>query len=498
MYTITIDNIYQLLMKHNLLITPKKDNNDIDQVPFDGLSYNSKELPGNCLFFCKGINFKKEWLIDVLDAGVTTYLTEVSYGFSENEILVRDIREAMALIAQAFYQNPQDKLIKIGITGTKGKTSAAYFIHALLKDAFGPKIALFSSEETTTDGQTYQASVLTTPEALVLYKQMAQAVDAGVSHLVMEVSSQAYKTKRVFGITFEVGVFLNISPDHISPIEHPTFEDYFACKQQLLLNSQQVVLNNQSDRFDELAALCQEHEIPAVTYGSQTADYPVIHGPELREFRLAAKEDFLQLNGDYHLAMFGDFNHGNAAAALIATALVDTSKDALKHSLLQTTIPGRMNFFELKNGAYAFVDFAHNYLSLSALGTFAQDLRPEGRVILVTGSAGGKALSRRKDMGQVISETYDVVVLTEDDPDFEDPASIADEIQSHITNPEVEVLRELDRSKAISLALSLATPSDIVIVAGKGTEAGMKVKGQSIDYLGDVYYTQHWIDNQKT
>ena len=497
MYTITIDNIYQLLTEHDLLITPKKRENDIDQVPFDALSYNSRELPGNCLFFCKGINFKKEWLIDVLDAGVTTYLTEVSYGFPENEILVRDIREAMALIAQAFYQNPQDKLIKIGITGTKGKTSAAYFIHALLKDAFGPKIALFSSEETTTDGQTYQASVLTTPEALVLYKQMAQAVDAGVSHLVMEVSSQAYKTKRVFGITFEVGVFLNISPDHISPIEHPTFEDYFACKQQLLLNSQQVVLNNQSDRFADLAALCQKHEIPAVTYGSQTADYPVVHGAELREFQLAAQEDFLQLNGDYHLAMFGDFNHGNAAAALIATALIDTPKDDLEHSLRHTTIPGRMNFFELKNGAYAFVDFAHNYLSLSALGTFAQDLRPEGRVILVTGSAGGKALSRRKDMGQVISETYDVVVLTEDDPDFEDPASIADEIQSHITNQEVEVLRELDRSKAISLALSLATPSDIVIVAGKGTEAGMKVKGQSIDYLGDVYYTQHWIDNQK-
>lgn len=497
MYTITIDKIYQLLSKHDLLITPKKGQKEIDQIPFDALSYNSQEVQGNCLFFCKGMNFRKEWLVDVLNAGVTTYLTEISYGFPENEILVRDIREAMAIIAQVFYQNPQEKLIKIGITGTKGKTSAAYFVHTLLKDAFGPKIALFSSEETTTDGQIYQNSVLTTPEALVLYNQMAQAVEAGVSHLVMEVSSQAYKTKRVWGITFEVGVFLNISPDHISPIEHPTFEDYFACKQQLLLNSQQVVLNNQSDHYDELIALCQKNAIPTVTYGSPTADYPVIHGPELREFQLAAKEDFLQLNGDYHLAMFGDFNHGNAAAALIASALLEAPHDNFKTSLYHCTIPGRMNFFELKNGAYAFVDFAHNYLSLSALGTFARELRPDGQVILVTGSAGGKALSRRKDMGQAISESYDLVVLTEDDPDFEDPAAIADEIQSHITNPAVEVLRDFSRGRAISLALSLAKPQDIVIIAGKGTEAGMKVLGKNVDYLGDNYYTQQWIDRQK-
>lgn len=497
MYTITIEAIHHLLNQHNLLIHSKKDLNTTINETFNSLSYNSQELEGQPLFFCKGNNFKKEWLTDVLNAGVTTYLSEISYGFPENEILVTDIREAMAIIAQAFYQNPQDKLIKIGITGTKGKTSAAYLIHHILRDAFDSKVALFSSEETTTDGQHYRSSVLTTPEALVLYKQMAEAVEAGLTHLVMEVSSQAYKTKRAFGITFEVGVFLNISPDHISPIEHPTFEDYFACKQELLLNSKQVVLNQQSDHFDVLEALCLEHDIPTVTYGGQTADYPVIHGPELREFQLDASEDFLELNGDYHLALFGDFNHGNAAAALLATALIETPKEHLKESLSQCTIPGRMNFFELKNGAYVFVDFAHNYLSLSALGQFAKTLRPDGQVILVTGSAGGKALSRRKDMGRAITESYDTVILTEDDPDFESPAAIADEIQAAITNPSVQVLRELSRANAISLALSLATEKDIVIIAGKGSEAGMKVKGKNVDYLGDVHYTEQWIQAEK-
>lgn len=497
MYTITIEEIHQLLSQHNLLVTPQKDFMSHPNEAFDTLSYNSQEIGGQTLFFCKGANFKKEWLVDVLNTGVTTYISEISYGFPEQEILVTDIRETMAIIAQAFYQNPQDKLIKIGITGTKGKTSVAYLIHHILRDAFDSKVALFSSEETTTDGKTYRSSVLTTPEALILYKQMAEAVEAGVTHLVMEVSSQAYKTKRAFGITFEVGVFINISPDHISPIEHPTFEDYFACKQQLLLNSQQVVLNDQSDHFDVLEALCLTHDIPTVTYGSSNADYPVIDGPDRREFHLKATEDFLQINGNYHLAMFGHFNHGNAAAALIATALVETPKEDLKNSVSQCTIPGRMNFFELPNGAYAFVDFAHNYLSLSALGTFAQDLRPDGKVILVTGSAGGKALSRRKDMGQAISESYDIVVLTEDDPDFESPAAIADEIQAAITNPEVEVFREMSRAKAITLALSLATAQDVVIIAGKGTESGMKIEGKNADYLGDGYYTKKWLENAK-
>ena len=234
-----------------------------------------------------------------------------------------------------------------------------------------------------------------------------------------------------------------------------------------------------------------------VTYGNRSADYPVIHEQEKRTFTLAATNDFLQLNNEYHLAMFGDFNHGNAAAALIAAALIDTPNAQFQSSLSKCTIPGRMVFFELPNGAYAFVDFAHNYLSLSALGTFSRDLRPDGQLILVTGSAGGKALSRRKDMGQVISESYDVVVLTEDDPDFEDPAMIADEIQAAITTHNVDIHRELDRAKAVHLALSLASPDDVVIIAGKGTESGMKVKGKNADYLGDGYYTEQWILSQK-
>ncbi|MHC5268511.1 UDP-N-acetylmuramyl-tripeptide synthetase [Enterococcus sp. LJL98] len=495
MYTITIDAIEQLLRKNQLLADPTKEIPFKDHA-FTYLSYDSREIQEDTLFFCKGAHFKEALLVDAIEKGVSVYLSEISYEVNACEILVTDIREAMALIAQAFYRHPQDKLIKIAMTGTKGKTTVAYFVHQILKDAYGPKVALFSSEETTTDGKNYAPSDLTTPEALVLYRQMAQAVENGLTHLVMEVSSQAYKTKRAFGLTFEVGIFLNISPDHISPIEHETFDDYFACKQELLLNSQQMILNHDSDHFDVLAKICETHQIPYVTYGEKAADYQVLPTDDPRRFQLSSTNDPFTLNGTYQLSMFGHFNHGNATAALLATALVNVPTAHRKESLAHCFVPGRMNLFELKNGALAFVDFAHNYLSLVSMGKFAKEIRPNGKAIVMTGSAGGKALSRRKDMGMAISEAYDLAVLTSDDPNFEDPNAIADAIQAYITEPAVEVYREMSREQAIYLALSLAKPEDVVIIAGKGTEASMKIKGENAPYPGDLFYTQQWIAKQ--
>lgn len=496
MYTITTTELYTLLRNHQLLVSSPIDETLPEQT-FHHLSYDSRDVQAQTLFFCKGLAFKETLLLDAITKGVTVYLSEISYDTQANEILVTDIREAMAVIAQAFYRHPQDQLIKIAMTGTKGKTTVAYFVHQILKDAYGPKVALFSSEETTTDGKHYHPSALTTPEALVLYQQMAQAVEKGLTHVVMEVSSQAYKTKRVFGLTFDLGIFLNISPDHISPIEHETFEEYFLCKQELLLHSKKMVMNHESDHFEVLENLCQINHITYLTYGGSAADYPVIAMDDPRTFELKSSTDPLAINGDYALTMFGHFNHENAAAALLATAWLETPRNHMKESLSKCVIPGRMTLFDLPNGALAFVDFAHNYLSLLSMGQLAKEIRPHGKAIVMTGSAGGKALSRRKDMGLAITQIYDVAILTSDDPNFENPNAIADEIQQAIENPEVTVYREMDREQAIYLALSLAGPNDVVVLAGKGNEASMKIEGHDTPYDGDAIYAQKWIATQK-
>lgn len=237
----SLEDIRNLLLKENLLkefVSPQgwhlyAPENRV----FKKLSYDSRQVDAETLFFCKGLNFKEEYLTAAIAQGLNYYVAEEPYENEACGIIVTDIRKAMAILSMAFYDYPQNKMLVIGFTGTKGKTTAAYFTKAILDHTTNYKTALFSTMNTTLDGKSFFKSNLTTPESLDLYRMMAEAVENGMTHLVMEVSSQAYKTQRVYGLTLDVGIFLNISPDHISPIEHPTFDDYFYCKRQLILNS---------------------------------------------------------------------------------------------------------------------------------------------------------------------------------------------------------------------------------------------------------------------
>ena len=167
---------------------------------FDHLSYDSRDVTPSSLFFAKGAAFKPEFLENAVKAGLRFYVAEKDYQVGIPAIIVSDIKQAMSLVAQAFYQYPQDKLKLLAFTGTKGKTTAAYFAFNILKQSHKP--AMLSTMNTTLDGKNFFKSTLTTPESLDLFRMMAEAVANGMTHLIMEVSSQAYLTKRVYGLTF--------------------------------------------------------------------------------------------------------------------------------------------------------------------------------------------------------------------------------------------------------------------------------------------------------
>jgi len=169
-------------------------------VTFDHLSYDSRDVTPSSLFFAKGAAFKPEFLENAVKAGLSFYVAEKDYQVGIPAIIVSDIKQAMSLVAQAFYQYPQDKLKLLAFTGTKGKTTAAYFAFNILKQNHKP--AMLSTMNTTLDGKNFFKSTLTTPESLDLFRMMAEAVANGMTHLIMEVSSQAYLTKRVYGLTF--------------------------------------------------------------------------------------------------------------------------------------------------------------------------------------------------------------------------------------------------------------------------------------------------------
>ncbi len=331
---ITIEQVLEVLKKnHNFRDIIDQDNYYYSwtEVTFDHLSYDSRDVTPSSLFFAKGAAFKPKFLENAVKAGLRFYVAEKDYQVGIPAIIVSDIKQAMSLVAQAFYQYPQDKLKLLAFTGTKGKTTAAYFAFNILKQSHKP--AMLSTMNTTLDGKNFFKSTLTTPESLDLFRMMAEAVDNGMTHLIMEVSSQAYLTKRVYGLTFDVGVFLNISPDHIGPIEHPTFEDYFYHKRLLLINSQAVIVNSGMNHFDFVAeeVADKDHDF----YGKDSEN-TVKHSSG---FSFKAKG---KLAGDYDIHIIGDFNQDNAMAAGLSCLRLGASLEDIKKGIAQTSVPGRM------------------------------------------------------------------------------------------------------------------------------------------------------------
>ncbi|MGX7243811.1 UDP-N-acetylmuramoyl-L-alanyl-D-glutamate--L-lysine ligase [Enterococcus quebecensis] len=503
--TISLERIRECLLKEHLLkefisaegwsLTPPDSFKD---KLFDTISYDSRKVSCDTLFFCKGMTFKSEYLNAAVQSGLEVYVAEQPYDdvLAPLGIIVTDIKKAMAVLSMAFYDYPQNQLKLIGFTGTKGKTTAAYFTKFILDHTTHKKTAMLSTMNSTLDGETFFKSQLTTPESLDLYRMMAEAVANGMTHFIMEVSSQAYKTNRVYGLFFDVGIFLNITPDHISPIEHPTFDDYFYCKRQLIKHSKTMILNRDSDHFKLLKETAELHQTPYIVYGDQKAtDADYIYQTNLEDslaFSITAKKDTLAITGDYHLRLGGDFNKGNALSAVLTSALVGAVRSDCQQGIKETIVPGRMELLTNKNGAKVYVDYAHNYDSLKNLLTFVKEEHPNGRILVVIGSTGNKAISRRKDFGTVLSELADVAILTTDDPADENPVTICEEIKAHITTDiPVEII--VDRDVAIKEALAISKTDDAVVLAGKGADLYQKVGGVDTPYEGDYQIADRLI-----
>lgn len=449
-------------------------------VQFDALSYDSRTVSPSTLFFAKGAAFKKEFLETAVEAGLAFYVSEIDYELDIPAILVADIKQAMSLIAMEFYGHPQKKLQLLAFTGTKGKTTAAYFAYSILSQSHCP--AMLSTMNTTLDGVHFFKSALTTPESLDLFAMMAKAVENNRTHLVMEVSSQAYLVKRVYGLTFDVGVFLNISPDHIGPIEHPTFEDYFYHKRLLMDNSRAVIVNSGMEHFEVVRdqVITKDHDF----YGS-ASDNTILESHGF-DFTVSGK-----LAGHYDIQLIGRFNQENALAAGLACLRLGASLEDIRAGIAQTSVPGRMEVLTQKNGAKIFVDYAHNGDSVKKLIDVVLE-HQKGKVILILGATGNKGESRRKDFGLLLNHYPQIdVLLTADDPNREDPAAIAAEIQSYMTRPsQIEV----DREKAIQLAMSMTKNNqDAVIIAGKGADAYQIVNDRREKYAGDLEVAKHYL-----
>lgn len=418
----------------------------------------------------------------VLDqASSTPELEDLCKQFQAGYSVVRDTRIALAEQAAQALGNPADKLKIIGITGTKGKTTTAYLTEYLLRQA-GHKTALVSTIAQTI-GDQREDSKLTTPESDYLQMFFAQCVKAGVEYVVMEVSSHALALNRVHGIEFTSVGFSNLSQDHLD--FHGDLESYFAAKTQLFSMVKaggSIVINSDSEWGKRAAECAAAHSKGAsiISYGQEPMSANHEH---LQILETSFSGITIKLGSQTYFcpSLFGSFNGYNIAMAIL---LCSDAKINAAQALAQFPgVPGRLQKHTLKSGAHAFVDYAHNTPSFHAVLSM---LRPYTKhLIVIFGCGGNKPKERRFGMGRVAAEFADTIIVTDDNPRFEDRNAIINDIISGMPEEKQKaVVRQADRAQAIALAASLAHEGSIVALLGKGHETYYLINGQTL-YFDD-------------
>lgn len=461
------------------------------------LTYNSKSVTENTLFICKGAAFKEEYLKEAAKAGAFAYISEKKYDVNLPYMIVRDIRTAMPVLADLYFCRPWENLNLIGITGTKGKSTTAYYIKAIVDDymaAVGEKESAVISSIDVYDGVVRKESHITTPEVVELEEHFRHAVDSGISWLEMEVSSQALKYDRVDGITFDVGVFLNISEDHISPIEHPDFNDYMESKLRLFAQTKTACVNLDSDECDRIMEAAKAAG-QIVTFGThQQAD---IRGYGIRKQGMDTVFHVVcdRFDEEFVLEMPGLFNVENALAAIAIAYVKNIPVEYIRSGLKRARSSGRMELYHSKDhNVVAIVDYAHNKLSFEKLFASTMEEYKGRRIITIFGCPGKKAYIRRRDLGTIAGKYSSKVYLVAEDPGYEAVEDISRDIAQYVSAQNCPYEMIEDRGEAIKKAVLETTEPTVILITGKGGETRQKYGSEYIDCPSDVEYTKKSIE----
>lgn len=443
------------------------------------LVYDSRKLCKGCLFVCiKGtVTDGHTFVAEAAEKGAAAVLVqeEVTVPEGMTVIRIKDTRYGLALVSAAWFHHPAEELKVIGVTGTKGKTTTTYMVKSILENA-GYQVGLIGTIEAIIGDETIPASN-TTPESYIVQQYFRRMAEQGCQCVVMEVSSQGLMMHRTAGFQFEIGIFTNIEPDHIGPNEHASFEEYMACKGMLFKQCKTGIVNMDDARW---AQVLEGYTCELETFGfSKEADL------RAENTRLVSRPGYLgvsyQAKGlvdmEVEIDVPGKFSVYNSLTAIAICRHFSVSETDMKKALKAAKVKGRIEMIKVSEDFTLMIDYAHNAMSLESLLTSLKEYQPK-RLVSLFGCGGNRSKLRRYEMGEVSGRLADLTIITSDNPRFEEPQEIIDDIKAGMAKTSGSYVEIIDRREAIKYAIEHGRPGDVIVLAGKGHEDYQEIKGK--------------------
>lgn len=448
-------------------------------IEINNICYDSRKAKANDIFVCiKGYQSDgHKYAKSAYNNGVRVFAVEKVIDLPDDVtiIYVDDTRRFLALASAAFFRYPANSLKTIAITGTKGKTSVSFMLKTIFEEA-----GISTGVMGTTGiyyGDTAIKTENSTPESHEIHYHFAEMVKCGCGAVIIEATSQGFKLDRTAGINFDIGVYTNLSPDHIGGNEHADFDEYLSCKQKLFTQCKLGIANADSKYFSAMTqgALC-----PVKTYGvNAPADYT---GKNTRfdcdEKRMytsflceTANDSF---NVDINIP--GMFSVYNALASIAVAKELNIENSVIASALNKTFVKGRMESVPVNGGQTVIIDYAHNELSVQSLFDTIKLYSPK-RITVVFGCGGNRSKLRRYAMGEIIGKNSDLSIITSDNPRYEKVEDIIDDILVGTKKTKGDYKIITDRKEAIEYAVKNAIPGEVVLIIGKGHQLYEEIEG---------------------
>ena len=446
-------------------------------VAIDGITFDSRKVKDGDLFIAiQGLTSNgHDYILQAIEKGAVAVVCETLPAGRSDEVSfvkVARSRKAMARIAANFYDNPSDRIEIIGVTGTNGKTTIATLMHNLF-NSLGYKTGLISTISNKI-GEKENTAVYTTPDVIALNALFAQMAEEGCSHCFMEVSSHAIHQERVADVKFTGGIFTNITHDHLD--YHHTFREYINAKKTFFDNlpKESFALTNSDDKNGQV--MLQNTDAKKYSYGLKNmADY---HGKIVENLITGL---VMQIQGrDVWCKLVGEFNASNLMAIYACCRLIGIESDeALTAISSLEAVEGRFDFFISNRKVMGIVDYAHTPDALeNVLSTIHKLRKRTETLITIVGCGGNRDAAKRPLMASISASYSDKLILTSDNPRFEEPEAIIEDMKKGLDPVSIKkAVAIVNRREAIKVATAMAREGDIILVAGKGHEKYQEIKG---------------------